>query len=85
MWQIRDVLERNRIVATFALQLFRFQCGNQLCPDDTPFRTAYEGLATGFSSSNLAPQVEIFDSSNDEAITPELIRIIQEAYNVSNL
>ena len=89
VWQIRDALERSRIVPVFVIQ-FDLRCamlGNMLvCPDTRLQREPYEDLLQEFDLRNIRGQFRLFNSSpgqNPSDVTEELINIIQGAYSVS--
>ena len=89
MWQVRDALERSRIVPVFVIQ-FDLRCamfdGMLLCPDTRLQREPYEDLLRDFDLRNIRGQFRFFNSSpgqNSSDVTDELINIIQGAYSVS--
>ena len=89
VWQIRDALERSRIVPVFVIQ-FDLRCAVfgdvMICPDTRLQREPYEDLLQDFDLRNIRGQFRFFNSSpgqDSTATTQELINIIQGAYSVS--
>ena len=75
-WQIRDALQRNRIVPTFVLQF-----DGRFGPPPLSLTEAYLSLRAGLTS--IGAQVLTIDSRNAESVTRDLISVIQTAYSVS--
>ena len=89
VWQVRDALERSRIVPIFVIQ-FDLRCylsnGMLECPNPRLQREPYEDLLQEFDLRNIRGQYRFFNSSpgqNSSDVTEELINIIQGAYSVS--
>ena len=89
VWQIRDALERSRIVPVFIIQ-FDLRCAvlgdMMICPDTRLQSEPYEDLLQDFDLRNIRGQFRFFNSSpgqDSTATTQELINIIQSAYSVS--
>ena len=89
VWQIRDALERSRIVPVFITQ-FDLRCAMlnnaSVCPDTRLQREPYEDLLQYFNLRNIRGQFRFFNSSpgqDQSVVTQELINIIQGAYSVS--
>ena len=89
VWQIRDALERSRIVPVFIIQ-FDLRCAllnNMLvCPDTRLQSEPYQDLLQDFDLRNIRGQFRFFNSSpgqDQSVVTQELINIIQGAYSVS--
>ena len=95
VWQVRDALERSRIVPVFVLQVELRPCILQelddgttllLCTNPTLQREPYEDLLQDFDLRNIRGQFRLFNSTpgqNPSDVTDELINIIQGAYSVS--
>ena len=75
-WQIRDALQRNRIVPTFVLQF-----DGRFGPPSRSLTEAYQSLRAGLTT--ISAQVLTIDSRNATSVTRDLITVIQTAYNVS--
>ena len=75
-WQIRDALQRNRIVPTFILQF-----DGRFGPPPRSLTEAYESLRAGLTS--ISAQVLTIDSRSAMSATRDLITVIRTAYNVS--
>jgi hypothetical protein len=83
VWQIRDALERSRIVPVFTIS-FDLRCVDNDCTNTIQRLT--EPYADLLKEFDIPGQFRIFNSSSvvaSSAITQELINLIQEAYSVS--
>ena len=77
LWQIRNALEVNRIVPTFVIQY------------DGRVENSRDALVRSYQAfidelTTIPAQVQAFDTSSSmTSVTEDLIRIIEDAYNVS--
>ena len=94
VWQVRNALEKSRIVPVFVIPFELRPCIVQIidgmelrvCTDPTPQTEPYKDLLREFDLRNIRGQFRLFNSTpgqNPSDVTEELINIIQGAYSVS--